>query len=76
MDLISCFYPGNFPADNGLHSAATATLSAVDPVNCSKADDMAVKVGVLAVERAINSMKVELSAISNDGEGKPTYHVT
>lgn len=62
--------PGNFSADNGQHSSATVTLSAVDPVNCSKADGNAVKVGVLAVERAINSMTVELSAISNDGEGK------
>ncbi|ONK55760.1 uncharacterized protein A4U43_C10F710 [Asparagus officinalis] len=57
------------PVDDGQN--ATATVKCVeDPVNVARADDSAIKAGMWAVERAINSMKLELSATSNDGKGK------
>ena len=67
--LISRFCPdSHFPGDNCEHSTATVA------VNCSNTDDSAVKVGMLAVERAVKSMTAELSVTSNRSEGKYTCY--
>lgn len=58
----------HFPAADG-----PCSLSVTDPANRSGAVDNAVKVGMLAVERAVNSMKTGISGSShNDKETKDT----
>lgn len=63
-------FPGaQCPAQSGICSGATSCT--IDPIKHPiHEEDKVVKAGMMAVERAINSMKTEISATSNICEGK------